>query len=347
MKLMLDHVDSPYIRCIGFLYLRYAADPNVIWHWFEQYLYDSEMFRISANVGTPEITVGEYVRMLLTEMEYYGTRLSRLPVSIERDIKVRLLQAEQIKNRAQEHFRDSRRMKFFQVGSRIRALYGDEENPVTWYDAVIDKVIFENDELPPSFVVTFPEYGNTENVSLGEIDIPGNEFERYAKHSHDSRDYNNSLAKRNSEQMASKGNQGHKHQYSQAKSHAGNGRHNIRHPPEIHHHSSEEFNEQNLMQKVLRQEREKSAAKGRAYAARPATFKESISHSNDYGQKRQRTHSPESTQNKKKHPDEGKNFKSVCRANDGLNMSAQTKKKTPQELAAIEEKKRKLIARYG
>ncbi|KDO40132.1 hypothetical protein CISIN_1g0136973mg, partial [Citrus sinensis] len=27
---------------IGFLYLRYAADPKTLWNWFEQYLKDEE-----------------------------------------------------------------------------------------------------------------------------------------------------------------------------------------------------------------------------------------------------------------------------------------------------------------
>lgn len=60
------------------------------------------------------------------------------------------------------------------------ALYGDEENPVQWYRAVVDRVITKDDVTGehfkfPKFVVTFPEYGNTETVSLGELDeLDGN-----------------------------------------------------------------------------------------------------------------------------------------------------------------------------
>lgn len=85
----------------------------------------------------PETTVGHFVRNLLKEMNYHGTLLPRLPVTIERDIKVKLLQAQQIEDRAMLHYKNSQAMQYFQtIGNRVRALYGDEENPVTWYDAV-------------------------------------------------------------------------------------------------------------------------------------------------------------------------------------------------------------------
>ncbi|KAK2973250.1 hypothetical protein RJ640_000841 [Escallonia rubra] len=39
---LLQHQDSPYIRAIGFLYLRYAADAKTLWGWFEPYIKDEE-----------------------------------------------------------------------------------------------------------------------------------------------------------------------------------------------------------------------------------------------------------------------------------------------------------------
>jgi PRP38 family. len=179
MKLMLDHVDSPYIRCVGFLYLRYAADPGIVWKSFQPYLYDREPVKIGANINSKESTVGEFVRGLLTDLDFYGTRLPRLPVGIEREIKVKLLQEEEIEQRADKHFNDSKVMEYFQkIGCRVQAMYGDEENEVAWYDAVVDRVIRKDDETGvqfhrPKFIVTFPEYGNTEVVSLGEMDMPG------------------------------------------------------------------------------------------------------------------------------------------------------------------------------
>ena len=63
---MLCHPDSPYIRCIGFLYLRYAVEPSSLWKWFEPYLYDEESVQVTPSLSK---TLGEYVRDLLTEFE--------------------------------------------------------------------------------------------------------------------------------------------------------------------------------------------------------------------------------------------------------------------------------------
>ena len=179
MQLMLDHVDSPFIRCIGLLYLRYAVDPSIIFSYMEPYLYDDEPVQICASPSRPEGTVGEFVRQLLQSMDYYGTLLPRLPVQIEREIKAKLVEAEEIERRAKANLSDRSKMEHFKrVGSAVRALYGDEENPVTWYDAVVDRVLSQDDAsgeplVRPQFVVTFTEYGNTETVSIGEIDLRG------------------------------------------------------------------------------------------------------------------------------------------------------------------------------
>jgi len=41
--------DSPYIRAIGFLYLRYTIDPEKLWTWLSPYLDDAEEFNAAAN----------------------------------------------------------------------------------------------------------------------------------------------------------------------------------------------------------------------------------------------------------------------------------------------------------
>merc|ERR550537_680270 len=38
LAIMINHGDSPYIRAIGFLFLRYLCDPKKLWAWFENYL---------------------------------------------------------------------------------------------------------------------------------------------------------------------------------------------------------------------------------------------------------------------------------------------------------------------
>lgn len=189
MKLLLDHVDSPYIRGIGFLYLRYAGEPSSIWRWIEPYLYDNEPITIAAKLtknrdhkakNFESKTIGNFVRRIFsTERDFYGTMLPRLPIQIERDLQVKLLFAETIQARAQKHLSDRKTMTFFKtLGSRVMALYGDDENPITWYEGVVDRVVLRDEASSrqltvPKFVVTFPEYGNTETVTLGEIEMMG------------------------------------------------------------------------------------------------------------------------------------------------------------------------------
>jgi pre-mRNA-splicing factor 38B len=190
MKLLLDHVDSPYIRGIGFLYLRFAGEPKTIWKWIDPYLYDDEPITVTATVNKNktqrnrqqqnETTIGDLVRRLVSsERDYYGTMLPRIPIQVERELQVKLLFAERIQERVKKHISNRKTMDYFQtLGSRVMALYGDEENPIQWYEAVVDRVVTRNEETSrqletPKFTVTFTEYGNTETVTLGEMEMRG------------------------------------------------------------------------------------------------------------------------------------------------------------------------------
>jgi len=373
MNLMLTHVDSPYIRCIGFLYLRYAADPSTLYAWYEPYLYDDESVQIRQ--GKSEITVGMYVRLLLENQEYYGTRLPRLPLLLERQFKVKLLQAERIEERAKLHLGNTAGMTYFQkVGSRIQALYGDEENPVTWYDAVVDRVITRDDEdgellVRPKFQVTFPEYGNTEIVTLGEIDLPGshgvgesaagvvggdrpNEDQVVENFRHERRGHGRGYDDyhprgndgRGGRGYVEDGRRGRDDSYNRGGRDSDYKRHDNPHRERSRSrdrpaHKSREQEERELMDEVLRREREKSAAKGKAYAARPMGFRgvnadDSIEGRHDI-------------QDKWAPPPKARNDHANSSVSSVVASAPVVKKRTAEDLAAIEEKKRKLAARYG
>lgn len=188
LDLTLKHPDSPYIRGIGFLYLRYCCLPDQVFDTIRPFLHDEEELDVgggshrggSGGKGSGSRSlqnVGDFVRFLFSSRDYFGTTLPRYPLPIERELSVRLLQADMVAERARRHFKNQQRMRHFQtVGSTVMALYEDEDNPVQWYRGVIDRVITtaEADGRPlvhPKFVVTFTEYGNTETVLLGELDV--------------------------------------------------------------------------------------------------------------------------------------------------------------------------------
>jgi pre-mRNA-splicing factor 38B len=366
MKLMLDHVDSPHIRCIGFLYLRYACEPRMLWRWIEPYLYDEEPVRVEANQSRPETTVGEYVCSLLTDMNYHGTLLPRLPVNIEREIKVKLLQEKQNEDRAKCNARDARTMQYFQtLGSRVRALYGDDENPMTWYDAVVDRVVNKDESgaslLRPKFVVTFPEYGNTETVTLGEMDMPegaagagagshrgwpegrgdaasgherrGSGYDRYDdRRGHRGGDLEGgrSYAKRD---------EGGRYERDRPRDKWDRDRYRGRERSR-ERDSKPIASEKDLMEEVIHQDRERSLANGRSYASRPPTAEASLSSAGS-GYKNTPSAQPPDDRGRGR-PDDQLSSSEVDKKPDAV-----PKRKTAEEMAAVLEKKRRLMAKYG
>ena len=305
-----------YIRAIGFLYLRYSCDPALLFSWFQPYLFDEEPIQIKAGKKTfggaasnnsTDSTIGEFARKLLSSKDYYGTLLPRLPLLIERDIQVKLLEAEKVQKRAETHFRDKRTMNQFQrLGSEVYATYEDEENPLAWYKAVVDRVIHRGDDgvayKYPRFIVTFTEYGNTETVNLGEMDMPDGKFHKEDIRA-DSRGYDDNR-------------------------HAG---------------AQQDLYEEVRRRE---RESVTSSRKG-GYSSRPPTAKQSLSAANyrkSSSSERRRSASP--PHRSKRSPSELE-VGAKTGGDRKQSPPPTSRKRTAEELAAIQEKKRKLMAKYG
>mmetsp|Transcript_33784 Transcript_33784/g.95616 ORF Transcript_33784/g.95616 Transcript_33784/m.95616 type:complete len:380 (-) Transcript_33784:466-1605(-) len=84
----LSHPDSPYIRAVGFLYLRYVCNPKQIWSWVQPFIDDPEEFKPSPYGDS--ITMGAFLRDLLLSQYYFETIFPRIPVVVERSIKEEL-----------------------------------------------------------------------------------------------------------------------------------------------------------------------------------------------------------------------------------------------------------------
>ena len=91
VRSLLDHADSPYIRAIGFLFLRYVGDPRTVWGLVDPYLADPEEFCPSptqtapgerapgGDQNTQTVTLGAFVRDLFLSHVYYETLAPRIP----------------------------------------------------------------------------------------------------------------------------------------------------------------------------------------------------------------------------------------------------------------------------
>jgi pre-mRNA-splicing factor 38B len=347
MELQLEHPDSPYIRAIGFLYLRFVGEPQTFYKWIEPYLYDEEPIHVTANSqkkgqyqqqqqgncrgrsngpSDPE-TIGDFVRKLFSEREYYGVMLPRLPIHIERDIQVKLLLAEKNQRRAQKHLADQETMSQFQrVGAQVMALYGDEENPIQWYEAIVDRVITRNEETSrplkvPKFVVTFPEYGNTETVTLGDLERRGVPLDPVSSTAPSSRSAADLFDHAGDGRWGDGRGHGDNNSY-------GGGR-------------------ADLYDEVRKREHDRVTAKGKnAIARRPPSTKASLAapvasstRRADYGYD-DRRRSPTGRVKEEKKISPAAEFPCEVGHLPGRKRSA-------EEIAAIQEKKRKLMAKYG
>jgi len=86
---LLVHCDSPFIRGLGFMYLRYTQTPSDLMGWFEEYLDDPEEIDPKAG-GGKKMTMGEMAKSMLVKLEWFDTRFPRIPVNVQKQINASL-----------------------------------------------------------------------------------------------------------------------------------------------------------------------------------------------------------------------------------------------------------------
>ncbi|XP_033732794.1 pre-mRNA-splicing factor 38B-like [Pecten maximus] len=86
---LITHQDSPFIRGLGFMYIRYTQDPKELWDWYEPYLEDEEEIDVKAG-GGHVMPIGEMIRQWMTKLEWYSTLFPRIPVPVQKDLMQKL-----------------------------------------------------------------------------------------------------------------------------------------------------------------------------------------------------------------------------------------------------------------
>uniref|UniRef100_A0A1L8DHJ0 Pre-mRNA-splicing factor 38 n=2 Tax=Nyssomyia neivai TaxID=330878 RepID=A0A1L8DHJ0_9DIPT len=86
---LLTHTDSPYIRALGFMYIRYTQPPGDLFDWYEQYLQDEEEIDVKAG-GGQVIKIGQMLVQWLTKLDWFSTLFPRIPVPIQKQIETKL-----------------------------------------------------------------------------------------------------------------------------------------------------------------------------------------------------------------------------------------------------------------
>lgn len=86
---LIRHKDSPFIRALGFMYIRFTQPPHHLFQWFEGFLEDEEVIDPKAGGGQP-MTIGQMCRHMLTKLDWFSTLFPRVPVPIQKDIESKL-----------------------------------------------------------------------------------------------------------------------------------------------------------------------------------------------------------------------------------------------------------------
>uniref|UniRef100_H3DCW8 Pre-mRNA-splicing factor 38B n=1 Tax=Tetraodon nigroviridis TaxID=99883 RepID=H3DCW8_TETNG len=86
---LITHTDSPYIRALGFMYIRYTQPPPDLLEWYDGFLDDDEELDVKAGGGCV-MTVGEMLRSFLTKLEWFSTLFPRIPVPVQKSIDQQL-----------------------------------------------------------------------------------------------------------------------------------------------------------------------------------------------------------------------------------------------------------------
>ncbi|XP_033227996.1 pre-mRNA-splicing factor 38B-like isoform X2 [Belonocnema kinseyi] len=86
---LINHPDSPYIRALGFMYIRYTQPPADLFSWYDEYLEDEEEMDVKAG-GGQVMKLGDILKQFLTKLEWFSTLFPRIPVPIQKDLENRL-----------------------------------------------------------------------------------------------------------------------------------------------------------------------------------------------------------------------------------------------------------------
>ncbi|CAK69597.1 unnamed protein product (macronuclear) [Paramecium tetraurelia] len=162
LQILCDWKLNPYVRCLGLLYLRYSLDPNFLWGWMKRYILDEQEFKPSKDEN---ITIGDFCERLLTDLNYYNTRLPRIPQQIDTIIQAKILLSQEKRQRRNIN---QRIMALLQPGVSVRAISQKDDE---WHVGKIESV--DGTYLNIQFEEVM------ERVSLGEIEfIPKNDEQR-------------------------------------------------------------------------------------------------------------------------------------------------------------------------
>jgi len=161
LRRLLENQESPYIRCCGFLYVRFGLPHDQLITWLGEYILDDEEFK-PAPESEWKTSIGEYVATLMSQDKYYNTVLPRLPMVTKRQVEEILAPLGQNRKRMQanKHALGS----FREAGLKVECNIGGD-----WIGGKI--IELEEDQPTRPKVRVRLEDGSEEYIHLGKVII--------------------------------------------------------------------------------------------------------------------------------------------------------------------------------
>ncbi|CAJ1446858.1 unnamed protein product, partial [Effrenium voratum] len=160
LNLLCESKDWPYIRCCGFLYIRFGCAPEKLWDLLGEYCVDDEEFEPSKSTPGFTVTIGEYVESLLMDERYYYSTLPRIPMGVKKKIEEKVAPLGQYRKRAAQN--KSTLHLFKEPGTAVEAC---RDNGV-WVQGAVVQVI---ESISTRISVRVLANGKEEVYHLGRV----------------------------------------------------------------------------------------------------------------------------------------------------------------------------------
>eukprot|EP00457_Paulinella_chromatophora_P004954 gb/GEZN01004967.1/.p1 GENE.gb/GEZN01004967.1/~~gb/GEZN01004967.1/.p1 ORF type:complete len:567 (+),score=75.42 gb/GEZN01004967.1/:118-1818(+) len=147
----------PFIRGMGFLFIRIVVPPQLLWDWYQPYLDDPMPIKACGSQGPT--TIGRFLRGLIEDHKYYGTMLRRIPVTLQREM------IKKIESSKQEQAKPASRTTVA-TGTKCKALFEDGEA----YPVQVEEILPNN-----KYLVRWLQYDYTEEVDFASLILPGDD----------------------------------------------------------------------------------------------------------------------------------------------------------------------------
>jgi len=160
LQQLLDNRDWPYIRCCGFLYIRFGCASEKLWDQLGEFCLDDQEFEPSKG-SSSTVTIGEYVEALLMDERYYYTALPRIPVGVKKKIEERVAALGQYRRRT---IANKKVLHLFrETGTPIEACNDNGD----WFEG---RVLQVNETIPSRIVIRMRlEDGGEDVQHLGKV----------------------------------------------------------------------------------------------------------------------------------------------------------------------------------